>query len=148
MNASKKEKKNTNTIGIKTQNDLREIPELCQLCECKAKDENPESDWNFDHCEFLEGDFKPNILCFTPKNNKGYTKINEVVIDFMLKLDKVNLDLEGAFYEDVRSGFNYLAKITRLSKAVKKQYIQALSDFKRYLDENKLNFEKKYFFPV
>lgn len=62
----------------------------------------------------------------------------------MLQLDKVNLDLEEAFYEDIRSGFHYLAKITRLSKAVKKQYIQALSDFKCYLDENKLNFDKKY----
>lgn len=148
MNDSKEGKKSYVTIGIKSQDNLLDVPELCQLCECKTKDENSESDLNFYYCEFLEGDFKPDILCFTPKNEEEYSHLRDIAVDFMNKLEELTLDLEEAFYRDVRNIVEYVSKITRLCKVAKIQYTQSLSDFTHYLGKNNLKFDEKYFFPA
>lgn len=148
MNGSKEEKKNSKTNGIKKQEKLIDVPELCQFCKYKTKVKNPDSDRNFDYCGFLGGVFKPTILCFTPKDNKEYTQLKKVVVVFTHKLEKLNFDIEESFYEDVRNIVDYICKITRLIKDLQEQFNQSIYDFTHFLDKNKLNRDEKYLYPV
>ncbi len=148
LQLNENEQEISKTNGIKTQDNLIGVPELCQLCECKSKDENAENDLNFYYCEFLEGDFKPNILCFTPKIDKEYPQLRDIALDFSNQLEELTLSLDEVFYKDVRKIVEYTEKITQLCKDVIDQYTQSVLDFKHFLNENNLKVNEKYFFPA
>jgi len=137
----KKEKKNSETNGIKKEKELKNIPELCLICESRIDGDcsSKESYWL--------SNFRPSIICFKPINTQSLSWYKDIT-DYFQDLFDLSIDLEVAYSTNVKEFLKYIEKLLRLANKIKDSYIRSLDLFKKYLEHENLKFKENYYHDV